>query len=147
MKNQLQRKITRSFHKDGRPTFVLVDNKLYAIMESIQTLDDLKKIPLEKRPHVRYLNEIPERSSDEQKQKNLRDFSDEEIIYKDLNTNSGKEKVTSLKKAIKLGVNVSEEITKLLKEKEEAKKCGDKEKARKIRIQLRKLDYKRNKGE
>jgi len=146
MEKRIERKTTRSFHKDGRPTFVLVDGKLFAIMESIQTLEDIKRMPLDKRPHIRHLNEIPERSPDEQSYKNKKDLQEEIEIYSQIPTH-GKEKVTSLKKAIQLGVNVTDEVKKLLKEKEEAFKCGDKTKARKIRMQLRKLDYKRNKGE
>lgn len=92
-------------------------------------------------PIVRHLNPIARRTKEQMKKEDL----DSRFLTKLAKAARGDTKVTSVEKAIKLGANVPEEIEKLLK----AKETASPEEARKIRQQLRKLDYKRylKKGE
>lgn len=130
---------TGSLHKDKRETAVLVGDKVYSLVPTNLTIGQLSKQDPSTRPHVRFLNPIPLRSEYEQEMKNNEEHTFHEI-YKLIESNGANDKVTSVKKAIRMGVNVPDEVKKLLELKETTK---DPEKKRKIRQQLRKLDYKR----
>lgn len=99
----------------------------------------------EKAPHVRMLNPIPLRTLEEQELKN----KESKYIHQLANASHPKRERISEELIVANGGEVIEVIKRLLKEKDEALKSGDPEKARKLRIQLRKLHYKRylKKGE
>jgi len=130
-----------SLHNDAKETVVMVEGKVYCLVPSDLTFNQLINAHPSKRPHVRRLSPIPLRSSFQQEKHN----KEVESIY-DINkkhsTGRDSGKITSTKKAIKMGANVSEEVEKLLKLKEKTK---DSKELSKIRKQLRKLDYKRYK--
>lgn len=129
---------TGSFHKDGRATMVIVGDKIYSLTPTTLTIQQLSNQDPKERPHVRFLNSIPVRSEYEQEMKNGAEHDFHEI-YK-LIDSTHNDKVTSVKKAIRMGANVPDEVAKLLELKRTTK---DPDEKRKIRQQLRKLDYKR----
>lgn len=55
------------FHRDEHETLVLIEDKLYELVASERTLDDLKDLSADVVPHVRHLNCIPNRTKAEQK--------------------------------------------------------------------------------
>jgi len=60
---------TNSFHNDKRPTYVLVNNKIYTLqLTSFRVKDLLKETP---RPHFRALNLIKIRNEQEQAKDNV----------------------------------------------------------------------------
>ena len=56
-----------NFHPDERETVVVVNGKIYELVASERTLDDLRELPADEAPHVRHLNCIPTRTRAEQK--------------------------------------------------------------------------------
>ena len=134
-----------SFHNDDKATVVIIKDNIYTLKLTNLTLDELKQRPVKDCPHVRYLNWIPIRTHEQQEENNKVDEEVKRILDDDGGERKRSKKVTSLKKAAKLGTNLPEEINKLLKQKEEAKKKGDEKEMRRIRQVLRKLDYKRYK--
>lgn len=135
-----QKKITHSKHNDSKETLVQVENILYQLVPVETTLEDIKRMSPKEAPHIRFLNPIPLRSKEEQEIKNKEVETFASLAEKCSPRN---DKVTSLKKAQVLGSDVSEEVKKLIKEKEEAKKKKDLKRVRQIRKLLRKLDFKR----
>lgn len=132
---------TFSLHNDNRKTMVEIEGKLYNLVLTDLTLKDiLREGDMKKVPHVRHLNPILQRSQEVQARRN-EEAEDIHNLAKRCSVKN--DKVTSLKKAMALGANVPEIIAKLMKEKEAALKAGDPDKAKKIRKQLRGLDYKR----
>lgn len=131
---------TFSLHNDDRKTLVNINDRLYKLVLVETTLQDLKKEKFKNIPHVRRLNPISIRTPIEQERRN-EEAKDIHKLAKGCSSNSTH--VTSLRKAMSLGADVPELIKKLMKEKEEAQKAGDEGKAKKIRRQLRGLDYKR----
>ena len=129
---------TGSLHKDGRTTLVVVGDKIYSLTLTTHTIPQLTKQDPRERPHVRFLNPIPIRSEYEQEVKNEAEHKFHEI-YK-LIESTHNDKVTSVQKAIRMGANVPDEVAKLLELKKTTKDPVEK---RKIRQQLRKLDYRR----
>jgi len=122
-----------------RTTVVLIDGTIYNLIESDLTIDYLKKQSPRDRPHVRLLSPIPIRTQYEQEMKN----NNEEALhklYKQTTGSGNKEKITSLRKAAKMGADVPGEVKRLLALKEKTK---SKKELSKIRKQLRKLNYKR----
>ena len=132
-------KQTGSLHKDQRGTAVLVGYKIYNLSLTNLTIEQLSKQDPKTRPHIRFLNPIPLRSEFEQEMKNNEEHSFHEI-YKLIESQPLNNKVTSVKKAIRMGANVPDEVKKLLELKET---ITDPDQKRKIRQQLRKLDYRR----
>ena len=55
------------FHNDDHETLVLVGDKLYALVPTDTTLDELRGMSANEVPHVRHLNCIPTRTKAEQK--------------------------------------------------------------------------------
>ena len=137
---------THSLHNDHRPTVVAVgqgkDIKIFDLVPSQITFQDLKEWKGHNRPHVRILNPIPTRTELQQATVNQKEDEFHKLYLTSV-ASSNSNKITSLSKAIKLGADVPKEVEKLLREKEEAQKNGKAELARKIRQQLRKLNYKR----
>ena len=58
------------FHNDERDTVVVVGGKVYDLVLSVRTFNELVDMPAEERPHVRHLNRIPVRNAAEQKAQN-----------------------------------------------------------------------------
>lgn len=136
---------TYKLHKDDRDTVVEINGAIYKLVATGQSLKDIMgERDFKKVPHVRYLNPIREvpKSVQVVRNKEAEEIHDLAVSAK-ANNKSGK--VTSLKKAAAMGANVPEEIDRLMKEKEKARKAGDETRCRAIRRQLRKLDYKRYK--
>ena len=135
-------KVTQALHKDTRKTMVMVGKALFDLTPSRLTIDDIIKMEPKDLPHVRTLNAIPDRTAEEQILHNQGEAKFH-ILCQKIPRPKNAGKVTSLKKAASLGADVPAEIAKLLQQKEEAKKKKDSKTMRMIRVQLRKLDYKR----
>ncbi len=138
------RGFSMDFHKDDRGTVVIANGKVYDLTLSDLTFDDLVQMDPLERPHARNLNWTKERTPVQQEQKNSEEHNLHEIgekhgLWKS-KKGKRKKKITSIKKAIREGVDVSKEVKDLLTEKETTK---DKTRLGQIRKQLRKLDYKR----
>ncbi len=137
---------TSSFHKGPAQTYVEVDGKIFKLVphEKYSSVKDIiKHWPNdEPMPKVRHLNLIEDRTAEAQAARD----SDGKLIRSLAKSQMGGDpkKVTSLRKAAALGADVPAEIEKLLKAKKEATDPGE---ARKIRQQLRKLNYKRYLGQ
>jgi hypothetical protein len=131
---------TFDLHNDERKTLVQIGDILYKLVPTEVTLRDLKKEKFKNIPHVRRLNPIPNRTEFEQQIKN-EEQKDIHKLAKHSRNESGR--VTSIRKAMAIGADVPALIKDLMKQKKEAQKAGDEDKARKIRRQLRGLDYRR----
>ncbi len=142
VENKNCRGFSMDFHKDKRGTVVIANGKVYDLVPSSLTFDDLVQMDPLERPHARHLNYTKERTPLEQEKKNSEEHDIHEIGERHglWNSKKGKRKITSVKKAIKEGADVSQEVKKLLAEK---KTCKSKSRLGQIRKQLRKLDYKR----
>ena len=129
---------TNGFHNDNRETFVEVDGKIYSLIPTGQNLQTLiNSWPKEKdQPKVRWLQPIPVRSKEEQKKHN----EDADFVHNLGRPKGDENKITSTKKAILLGADIPSEVLRLMELKEKTKDEGE---LRRIRKQLRKLDYKR----
>ena len=131
---------TTNFHNDDRETFVTVEGKIYELIQVAPSLSEFMATwPKDKaNPKVRTLTPIPIRSKAEQQKCN----EDADFISQLASRSNGSnpEKVTSVKKAISLGADIPKEVQRLLDLKEKTK---DEAELRRIRKQLRKLDYKR----
>lgn len=128
---------TNSLHKDNRQTVILIDGKLYELVLSDLTLDDIKEIEdINKRPHVRILGSIPNRTPQQQIE-----YNKESQLLHDLASQArGKRKKSiTIEKIVSNGESVPQVILDLL----EKKKKASQEESKKIRKQLRKLNYKR----
>ena len=136
-------KFTFGFHEDERKTMVEIGKRFYYLTDSGLTMEDIRAMDFQDRPHLRKLRAIIIRTRSEQKKAN----EQSEFFCKAVKEiKSGKnEKVTSMKKAVKMGANVPEEVAKLIKAKKKAQEAGDEKESRRIRKLLRKLDYKRYK--
>lgn len=121
-----------------KETLVEVEGKIYRLVPhehtTLRSLMDNWPEGVDT-PFVRHLNPIPVRSKEEQKKYD----ADSRFLAGLARKARGETKITSVEKAIKLGADVPAEVAKLL----EAKKKASPEEAKKIRQQLRKLDYKR----
>lgn len=135
-------KQTEELHNDSRLTVVLIGDKVYDLIPSTTwNKASLTSTPPTTRPHVRTLNAIPVRSKDQQIQKNK-----EDLLMHKLTESQGSKNETPLAKAKKnvaSGGTFSDEVNKLLKEKEKAVKAKDQAEVKRIRKALRKLDYRR----
>uniref|UniRef100_A0A6M3LCW1 Uncharacterized protein n=1 Tax=viral metagenome TaxID=1070528 RepID=A0A6M3LCW1_9ZZZZ len=131
---------TFSLHNDNKKTMVEIEGKLYNLTYSELTLRDIKKMKFKDTPHIRHLNPIPVRSRETQEIHNSEAKSMHKLAK---HCSTKRDHVGSIRQAMAVGANVPELITKLLKDKEEALKKGDGDLAKKIRKQLRGLDYKR----
>ena len=129
-------KFTTELHNDTKETLVVLQDQLYKLTPTDITIAQVKKMSYKEAPHIRYLSPIPERTHEEQEEKN------KEASY--IHTLAGRtpERSTGLtiKRAMASGINIPEEVKKLLDLKEKEK---DPDKRKAIRKQLRKLDYKR----
>lgn len=128
---------------DKRPTVVEIEGKIYDLVPTGQTLRDLvREKDFSKVPHCRYLNPIRILSKREQEEKN----GEQEkfhTLFASSESISTPTKATSVKKAVAMGINIPDEIKRLMAEKERLLKAGKTDEAKKIRKQLRNLDYKR----
>jgi hypothetical protein len=129
---------TTNFHNDDRETYVEVGGKIFELIQVSPSLNEfMASWPKDKpNPKVRLLQPIPVRSKPEQQKQN----EDADFISRLASKSNGGDKITSTKKAITLGADIPKEISRLLELKE---KTTDEGELRKIRKQLRKLDYKR----
>jgi len=129
--------MSRTFHNDSRGTVVLIDKKVYELIPSVDwTYEKLLHSKPSERPHARILNEIPNRSPAEQVAENQESDQLHELCSPCLPVH----KNVTLKKAAKLGIDIPDKVKELLELKEKTK---DPEEKKKIRKQLRSLDYKR----
>ena len=135
-------KTTEDLHQDSRPTVVLIGDQVYdLILSETWNKQNLNTTPPPERPHVRYLNAIPVRTKEEQKQKNLADKHMHKLCEQ-----IPQEKSTPLakvKKNLANGANYEMEVKKLLGMKAKATKEKDEIELRRIRKALRKLGYKK----
>ena len=127
-------------HNDKKVTLVQIGNLLYELVPSTITVEQVKSMPYDQVPHVRFLNPIPIRSKEDQEKRN----KDNEGLHKLYQKAVSKRNSTqTIEDVVEGGGEITETIKKLLAEKATAKKSGDRKKLRLIRKQLRKLDYKR----
>lgn len=132
---------TNHLHNDSRPTVVIINQIIYDLVPSEWTKETLLEAEPIKRPHVRILNSIPERTKLQQEAKN----KDEKYLHElYVQIPKASTPASKSKHRIEKGESNHEiEIKKLLGLKERAQKEGNSQELRRIRIALRKLDYKR----
>lgn len=136
-----KQELTYGLHNDDRETLVTINEQLFRLVphETYRTVKDLcNNYKGKELPHVRLLSPIMNRTPEEQAKANADSDFMHSLTIK-YGSGSRPDKVTSVSKDIEMGANVPDEIKKLL----EKKKTATPEEARKIRQQLRKLDYKR----
>ena len=56
-----------NFHEDEKETVVVIDGKIYELVASERTLEELLELPVDEAPHIRHLNHNPRRTKKEQK--------------------------------------------------------------------------------
>jgi len=130
------KKYTHTLHNDSKETLVQIDKKLFKLVEIKETLDDIKKLPFNKTPHVRLLNPIQERTPQEQMMKSKVD----ESIHRLASTIPTTRRTINIRQAALAGIDLPKAIAELMEKKANAKTDAEK---RAIRKQLRRLDYKR----
>jgi hypothetical protein len=134
------KKFVQTLHKDNKETLVQVDDKLYRLVLAEISFEQIQKMSTKEAPHVRFLNPIPERTAEEQASHN----TEIELLDNLAKQCRPMKKTISLKDAAKHGIDIPKEVEKLLELKQSAKTT---EERKKIRKQLRKLNYKRYREE